>query len=305
LSEYSITYELAHPEGLWSLTFNPARYATGVMAGVAPNGLYLSDVSGLSGEVRGGAENLPQRDGAYVFDGLAGAAFPTLTGYIRADSLTMRNYWIDMLKGRTDQTRREDAYLTWTPSGLSASRRLTVRLAQRAQISGGPGPLKTFQVQFVAGDPVPKHQEEAVAFSTFTQHGGSFGFPFSFPMTFGYDHGGSAIITPGGNVPTYPRLVLIGPISSPILSNQTTGQVLSLPGLVLPATHQISIDMRTEQMAEITDQLVPCGNGVGALDVQRSDFWSMLPGVPNEIRVSGTGVTAGTGCQINWGDAWA
>jgi hypothetical protein len=108
VAETGVQYRLVTPGG--TLTFNPSPSNQ--------DGLYLEDVQGLDGGgVRGAVVPLSQRDGAVVFDSYRDAAYPTLTGFIRASTVAARTTIMDSLKGLTDSLRFADGQLQWLPSG--------------------------------------------------------------------------------------------------------------------------------------------------------------------------------------------
>jgi len=290
MSEFGITYTLTTPGG--TITFNPSPSNQ--------DGLYLSDVQGIDGgAVRGSVVPLAQRDGAFVFNSLRDAAYPTLSGFSRAATLATRTTLFDNLMQACDSIRPADGTLSWTPSG-STARSLTVRLIGPVQVSSGAGILKSFQVQLVAASPFPVGGASVAGVSSLALLGGALAFPFTFPFTFGDQSAGTATITPGGNHDSFPVLVLTGPLSSPIFTNQTTGKLLSLPGLFVAAGSTLTVDMLNQ-----TIDLNVAGNSqIRFMDVAASDFWALSAGVANQVRVSGGNSDVPTSCQITWRPSW-
>jgi hypothetical protein len=110
MAEYSIPYTLTTPAGV--LSFNPTPGNV--------DGLYLTEVAGLDGgDVRSSIEPRPQRDGAIVFDAYRGAAYPTLTCYVRASDVATRQVLQDQLRVFTESIRTADGDLQWLPSGAT------------------------------------------------------------------------------------------------------------------------------------------------------------------------------------------
>jgi hypothetical protein len=289
MAEYGITYTLTTPAG--TLTFNPSPSNT--------DGLYLDDVQGLRGGVRGAVVPNAQRDGAVVFDSYRDAAYPTLTGFTRAATLVARTTLLDNLAAITDAIRFADGVLAWTPSG-SVQRQLIVRLIGDPQIGNGNGLQKTFQLQLVAANPLPV--AAAVSSGAFASlaAGGGLTLPFSLPFTLGDPTGGAVTITPGGTVATWPVITINGPITAPIVQNATTGKLLSLSALSVAAGDVLTIDM----LNELVYVNSPSNSKVGLIDYAISDFWTLTNGVANSVRLSGSNTTGATGGTVTYHDAY-
>lgn len=291
MSEFGIPYSLVTPAG--TLTINPTP--------MNQDGLYLSDVAGLDGgSVRSIANNLPQRDGAYVFDALRGAMYPTLTGFIRAGTTSSRSTIMDNLKSYTESIRTADGTLKWTPSGQS-QRQLTVRLAADVQIGNQAGILKTFQVQLVAGNPLTVAASgSSGSFGVLTGSiAGTFSFPFYFPIGFGNPLGALLTVTPNGNAPAWPTFTINGPVTAPAMYNATTGKILSLPTLTLAAGDVLTVDMYNE-----TATLNAATNSqIGLIDFSVSEFWSLAVGA-NSVYVTCSSATAASAASLTYSDSY-
>jgi hypothetical protein len=292
MAEFGVTYTLTTPAG--TLTFNPTPSNQ--------DGYYLSDVQGLDGgNVRTAVSDLPQRDGAYVFDSQLGPMFPTLTGFMRCSTLSARTTLMDNLKAALNTIRFADGTLSWTASGDGAARSVTVRLAAAPQISQHGGIIKSFSFQLVAANPFTKRGSSNVNLSSFASSGGV-SLPVTLPFSLGGQNAGSVTITPGGTAPAWPVITINGPIASPVISNLTTGKVLYLPGFTMASGNQLVVDMWNELVylnAAANDQ-------IGFVDATSSDFWSLTNGTPNLVQVSGTSIDpATTGGSVTYSDTLA
>lgn len=283
MADYGVTYTLTSTAGV--LTFNPTPSNT--------DGLYLSDVGGLDGgNVRSSVEPMPQRDGAIVFSAYREAAYPTLTGFIRASTTTARLTLQDQLRGYTDPLRTSDGTLAWVGQD-AVTRQLTVRLLAPVAISNGVGILKTFQLALVAANPLAVSSSlSTTAIASPTATGGSFKFTFSFPFTFGDYAAGSSTITPAGTAPAWPTVTVTGPITNPTITNVTTGLYVSFPGLSVGAGQQLVVDMYNGTA------YIGTSNVTGYIDQAHSTFWSLTAGTANVVRVGGTGYTGATSASV-------
>lgn len=103
----------------------------------------------------------------------------------------------------------------------------------------------------------------------------------------------SASVTNNGSFETRPTVTIAGPISSPAVVNQTTGQQVSFTALTLGATDVLVVDFLNQRAAL---------NGVFRTADLSSSWWVVQPGT-SAVQVTGT---AGAGAQMTvaWRDAW-
>lgn len=99
--------------------------------------------------------------------------------------------------------------------------------------------------------------------------------------------------TNAGSFETRPVVTVGGPISSPAVVNQSTGQSISFTGMVLAATDVLSVDLNARQATL---------NGVYRPADTASSWWVMPPGTTT-VRVTGT-ATTGAQMTVAWRDAW-
>lgn len=99
--------------------------------------------------------------------------------------------------------------------------------------------------------------------------------------------------TNSGSFESRPTVTITGPITSPAVVNQTTGAVVSFPGMTLAASDQLVVDFSARQAYL---------NGVYRTADYTSSWWVLPPGTTT-VQVTGT---ASTGAQMTvaWRDAW-
>lgn len=267
MSEVYLPYALVTPLG--AINFNPD-----------PNeGLYLTDVAGLDGAtMRSDVENLPQRDGAYVFDTLRGARYPVLTGEIRVlSSLAARLTTMDQLVQYTDAIRVADGSLTWTPTGLSDQRVVTVRLLDAITITG-QGVLKSFQIPLVAADSLAYSATQQSSNRTTT---------------------GTLNVVVAGTANTWPVITIHGPITNPVVTNTLTGETIDMTGLTLGTTVSRVVDCKAETVVD--------GGGVNKISdlvPATTTFFPLYQGVTNPISLAGSGTGANTKMTVAFNNAY-
>lgn len=118
--------------------------------------------------------------------------------------------------------------------------------------------------------------------------------PFTLPLTISAATPGGAIAcTNGGTFETRPVITITGPITSPALSNATTGQTVSWTGLVLASTDVLTVDFQA-----CTGLL----NGVYRPADLFSSWWVLPPGT-SVVQLSGQ-ADSGADMSVQWSDSW-
>ncbi len=123
-------------------------------------------------------------------------------------------------------------------------------------------------------------------------------FPIAFPVSFGTGSGVQTLtVTNSGDVPTWPTITINGPVTGPIVTNATTGQVLMFAaGFEVEAGQQLVID---------TDARAATLNGVSRSDALVIRGWFPLNKGDTVITFSGAGAyDPAAGLYITWRDAW-
>jgi hypothetical protein len=107
---------------------------------------------------------------------------------------------------------------------------------------------------------------------------------------------GSQVISVGGNWWTYPIIRLFGPITNPVITNSTTGQIITFTGTISAGAYY-DIDLEYGKKT-VVDNL-----GVNRISTVSSASafatWSLGPS-NNTISITGTGTTAATNAVFNF-----
>lgn len=249
-------------------------------------------------------EPMPQRDGVLVPTHIfRGGAYPTLRGIIDPGaSLEQRATRMDQIEGLAEALRHTAGVLRWTPTG-KPQRRMTVRLTEDLPVRTR-GIVAEWDLMLVSSDPLEYEEtlNQAITSELEDAFGeGQFSFPYSYPYSYGSATlGGEVIVTPGGTADVFPFLSLVGPITSPRLTNVTTGESIYFPGLVVPDGQALEVSTRGE-----TALLNGSVDVLHYIDWVSSSLWSLRKGVSNTVRVSGTGFDAGTLLSVLWRNAYA
>jgi hypothetical protein len=108
----------------------------------------------------------------------------------------------------------------------------------------------------------------------------------------------TTIVVNNGDVMTYPLIIFIGQVDTPVLKNLTTGQTIALTGVIAPNA-QIYVDTQARTVRENND---PNLNRLNLYDFTRSTWMWLAPGV-NEFAYSFNG-SAGGQAIIRMRDRW-
>lgn len=126
-------------------------------------------------------------------------------------------------------------------------------------------------------------------------------YPLVYPRTYSAQVGtGVAIITNAGTAATAPVVRIFGPVTGPVLTNETTGLVFAMAGYVIGDTEYIEVDMsaKTVQL-----QGVPGSDANRRGRVTTKGWWTLLPGA-NSIRFTAeTGAVPAQALVLSQ-DAW-
>jgi hypothetical protein len=112
---------------------------------------------------------------------------------------------------------------------------------------------------------------------------GGMGIPMGIPMNMGVGGTGAATVSTGGNFEAYPVITFYGPLTSPSITNLTTGKTLNLNITLAASTDYVVIDTFAR-----TALLYP-----GATNARRyitGDFWTLAKGV-NTINIGNPSYT--------------
>jgi hypothetical protein len=213
-------------------------------------------------------------------------------------------------------TMRSALLAVFRPSATKMNLRWTLDNGAVRQIDcaviGGPtfssaereGFAQKMVVQFRANDPT--FYDPTQNATTFGVGGGAgaFSFPLSFPVSFG----GSTVnqtstISYAGTWRDYPTIVIVGPITNPIITNVTTGDILDFTGITIIAGDSYTIDCRygfktivnaagTNKIADLTD-----ASDLATFSLEAAPD---ATGGLNDLRVTGTSANAVTQVYIRY-----
>lgn len=159
----------------------------------------------------------------------------------------------------------------------------------------------TWSVQVMLGSERPFAEDASattIDSAALSAEGSGFAVPLTIPFTLVASSGGEVAVNHVGDFPrAYPLLQVWGPITDPMVFNQTTGESLVFTGSIGAGDYwEIDLFERTVKL-----------NGsspVRALDVAVSEWWAVKRGV-NTLQVAGAGFSNQTKLRALMRSAWA
>lgn len=206
-----------------------------------------------------------------------------------------------------EAARTSSLVMTWRNAGGSVDKQASVRLAGEvlpALTEADNGPFIRYQLMLRAASPTwASTTEQNTTIGAPTADGGM-PLPVVFPIPFGLGGtGGSVVVTNDGNAIAYPRLVVQGPISGPVIESVTAGLELRFPTLLVGAGQTLTVECDPAGPRSAT---VGGANVLGTLDWGASSFFGLPPNVAQTIKFYGIGGGYGTGTTLTvyWRNAY-
>lgn len=122
-------------------------------------------------------------------------------------------------------------------------------------------------------------------------------FPLVFPVDFSESSGTDGLARNNGNITTYPRAVISGPVTNPRISHIEKGQTLRFDGLILNAGDSVTVDFKQRVALSSAG-----GNFYGTI-TSDSTFWTLEPG-DNTFRFTADRAAAPSTLTMYWNDAY-
>lgn len=170
-------------------------------------------------------------------------------------------------------------------------RRLSIDMTQ------APFGLARATAQVMVMDPFGYADAESAASASVSVAASALTFPVTFPITFGATYSpGSLIATNAGTAPANWVATITGPVTDPTLINNTTGQTLSLTGVV-PVGLDLVIDSKSRTI--ILDGSV---NRADMRDLG-SEWFDLVPGA-NYITYDASPTPPIGSLTLSWRSAW-
>jgi hypothetical protein len=255
---------------------------------IHPGTISLKSMSMGSPAPRAIADVRPNDHGVTDSTNYYGARSIELIGQVVASNKADMWAALDDLKGSL--VLGSTHILKFRREGLDFDEQATVRVDSTVDVPLGPMPsaFLQFGVSLLAADP---------RFYTTTQSQGSYdptdtgsgglSFNLDFELDFNSSSGAQLSVDNEGNVNTPPVFVITGPVTNPIIDNDTTGQSIYTQGLELSTGDTIEIDTQSRTVLLGGTTARP-----DLIDVSQTDWFYLRPGV-NLLRMRGTDMSSG------------
>lgn len=262
-------------------------------------GYYVyQNISGLEfPDVRISYYEKPGEYGAYVSNQLYGARLVTLEGTVFGSSLAEFNQRRRTLQSTIQITKDANS----TPIAKTLKFTTMDDLALQATCYARKFNLVDvglLNARFYIELYCPDFGLESQSLKSYTISapvGGGAVLPWILPVVFSGSTGGTQIVSNAGNANAFPILTLTGPLTSPVVTNQTTGKYMSL-NMTIASGSTVTINMKEKTILQGSTPVV--GNKNLA-----SEWWWVQSG-DNTISLS-TGSTGDTGnVQIEFRDTY-
>lgn len=255
---------------------------------------------GMSG-LRGAPWDRPEEDGQVnPHAQYLGAKVITIEGELWGSSIAATFQDWRLLEAAFYGCRSTPGLLTFREfGGLELQADVVFAGGSDPVIQGGSAIL-AYQVMLRAADPRLYSQVESQSSTTGApSSSGGIPFPIPFPIPFGSGVvGGSVNVANAGNAPGHPRIQIVGPITSPAVTNTTTGEAIYLDGLVVTSAQTLVIETRPPRYVTVSGV-----NAAGSIRWADSTYPSLAPG-GNVIQFTGGGTSGATTMTVFWRDSY-
>jgi hypothetical protein len=137
-----------------------------------------------------------------------------------------------------------------------------------------------FQLTGIAPNPMIFGASQQVSSAISPPSGGGYIVSMIAPYISGAATGGSTVINNAGSETAWPVITLTGPLTNPVLTNTTTGEVLQLSPYTIGSGNVVRIDMDAHTITLNGASLI-------ATKTATSDWWGLIPG-NNNVSVTST-----------------
>lgn len=203
---------------------------------------WVQSVEGWDGaDVRQAVTPQPNSHGAFDPVTYHDARKLTLSGTIVAQSAQDRRMAEQRLRqacgiGRIDP-------VTLRVDEAPFARQVTVWLAGKPSFAASGPTMSVFSIPLIATDPLRYDVDEQDVLLGLPLTSTGFTYPYTYPVTYGVGAVGDMTLTNEGDADSWPVLHIQGPVTNPIVRNNTTGDQLNLT-ITLAAADYLDIDCR-------------------------------------------------------------
>lgn len=302
MPQLSIPYQLIGPDGT-RVVFGNCEEAIEDPDFVA----FLDPDNGITGlldgaDVREQAGDLVEADGGWHGPFFEGRRPGTIQGVLLPNGDIGDVVAAERRLKAATRALRQDAVLRWTPAGETIERELRVRRQSPVRVTGRWP--KAFQVALVSAEPhvlssseasISCAAEDTVALVGFTS-------PVTSPLRTTVTAVGGTSVVNAGDLPSWPRFTIHGPITNPQISNFSTGLSIRFSADLAPDQFLV-VDSRYATVQLGNDAGGALANRYSFYDFAASEWWQLLPGT-NDVRLIASAWATGNLLTCYWRHAW-
>ena len=198
---------------------------------------------------------------------------------------------------RATRALRVDGIFRYTPPNDSSPRQLRFRRQDGPRVTGRRP--KTFQITLESPDPYALSSSEQSVVITPGAAAGELGVadPETDPETSALNVTAQQSVFNAGDAPTWPRFRVTGPITNPVLLNNTTGQQIVLNYALAAGEYLDVYPQRGKVLAGGT------ADRYSAYQFSTSAWWQLGAGM-NDVRLLAATYSAGASLLVAWRNAW-
>lgn len=196
---------------------------------------------------------------------------------------------VDELKGKLSL----GSYHTFkfTRQGRSFDEQVSARVDSPVDIliSAMPTPFLQWGVSLFCPDPrLYAVTESSGSYDPTISGTAGLDFPLDFPLDFGAsDTLGRLTVTNEGNMDSPPVFVITGPVTNPIIDNDSTGESIYTQSCGLTSSDSLTIDVANKTV------VLNGTNRPDLIDASLTTWFNLQPGT-NQLRLRGTGMSTGS-----------
>lgn len=254
-----------------------------------------SNIQGLldPASITGSGSNLVERDGRVLGPSFMNGRSGTITGFFDANLTPTVIAGRESKLKRASRALRADGTLRWTPPNDSTPRQLRFRRQDGPRVTGRRP--KTFQLTLECGDPFALGSTLQTLTITAGAAAGEVGIsdPFRDPISSPLNPTAQQTVQNAGDAPVWPYFRITGPITNPVLLNNTSGE-----SVVIAYTLNAGewLDIYPERGAVLAQGTA---DRYGSVDFVQTSWWQLQPG-STDVRLLASTFSSPAALTINW-----
>lgn len=244
----------------------------------------------------------PNVDGAFVSHQLYGGRLITLTGKVYAENITDYRTNRRTLESAIN-IKRVDGSLTPITMKFKTMDDLLLQIAvytKNFRFSDKDLLFGNYKLDLFAPS-IAIQSQTLNAENLFIFQGGGMAIPMPIPMDMSTGGDAETILNNAGNIDAFPKLIFQGPINTPTLTNETTGESISLTNDLTSSNERIEIDTVNRTALYFA---TPTATGTNTRSTVSGDFL-VLQSENNVMKLTTADSSDAGYVNISWRDTYS